>query len=59
MVSKMAESKFLQIECPRCKNNQITYGKATLWVKCKSCKKLLIKPQGGKAKIKAAVKKVI
>lgn len=55
----MPESKFLQVKCPRCKNMQLTYGKASTWVKCKSCNKLLIRPRGGKAKIKAQIKEVI
>ncbi len=54
----MAKSKFVQISCPRCSNRQISFGKASSWVKCKSCNKLLIQPKGGKAKIKAQVKKV-
>lgn len=58
-MNKALESKFLKLRCPRCKNTQITYGKASTWVKCKSCNKLLIKPKGGKAKVVALVKKVI
>lgn len=52
-------SKFLRLKCPRCKNFQITFGKASTWVKCRSCNKLLMKPMGGKAKVKAQIKKVI
>jgi len=37
----------------------MTYGKASTWVKCKSCNRLLMKPKGGKAKVKAQIKKVI
>jgi len=55
----MPTSRFIQIKCPRCNNLQTTYGKASTWVKCKSCNKLLIKPRGGKAKVRAQVKKVI
>jgi len=55
----MTNSKFLKIKCPRCGSSQMTYGKASTWVKCKSCNKLLIKPKGGKAQVKAQVKEVI
>lgn len=52
----MSESKFIKIACPRCKKPQITYGKASTWVKCKTCNKLLLRPRGGKAKIKGNIK---
>ena len=55
----MSESKFLELKCPRCENMQTTFGKATIRVKCNSCNRLLIKPRGGKAKIKAQIRKVI
>lgn len=55
----MEESKFLEIKCPRCKKAHTTYGKASSWVKCENCNKLLVKPQGGKAKVKAQVEKVL
>lgn len=55
----MSESKFLKLKCPRCYNIQTTFGKASTWVKCNSCNKLLLKPEGGKAKVKSMVKKVI
>ena len=53
------ESKFLKIRCPRCSNIQVTFGKASTWVKCSKCNKLLTRPKGGKAKIKAKIKKVL
>jgi len=55
----MPESKFLELKCPRCNNIQTSFGKASTWVKCKSCNRLLIKPRGGKAKIKAQIRKVM
>lgn len=58
-MEKKNEKKFLKIRCPRCKMSLTTYGKASTWVKCKGCNKLLIKPGGGKAKVKAPVKKVL
>jgi small subunit ribosomal protein S27e len=58
-MKKPLRSKFIQLKCPRCKNNQTTFGKASTWVKCHECNKLLTRPKGGKAKIKASIKKVI
>ncbi|MEK6843795.1 MAG: 30S ribosomal protein S27e [Nanoarchaeota archaeon] len=52
------KSKFLKIACPRCYNNQIIFGKSALAIKCEKCNKLLIKTTGGKAKIKAKIKKI-
>ena len=53
------KSKFLKIICPRCKNKQTVFGKATSLIKCEKCNKLLAKTTGGKAKIKAKVEKII
>jgi len=54
----MDKGKLIKIKCPRCSNEQTTYGKASTMVKCNKCNKLLLKPQGGKAKIKAIIKYV-
>lgn len=52
-------SKFVKIRCPKCKNEQIMYGKASGEVKCLVCGKDLAEPTGGKAKIKARVLEVL
>lgn len=54
----MNKGRLIKVKCPRCMNYQTTYGKATTLVKCIRCNKLLLKPQGGKAKIKALIKYV-
>jgi len=54
----MDKGKLIKVKCPRCGNSQTTYGKATTMVKCNRCNKLLLKPKGGKAKIKALIKYV-
>ncbi len=56
---KMNESKFVKIRCPKCKNEQIMFGKAAQQVKCLVCDKILADPTGGKAKIKARVLEVL
>ena len=52
-------SKFIKVRCPKCKNEQITFGKASSKVNCLVCNKLLIEPTGGKSKIKARVLEVL
>jgi small subunit ribosomal protein S27e len=56
---RKSNSKFLKVSCPRCKNQQIVYGKATTKVKCNSCNYPLTKNTGGKARIRALIRRVI
>ena len=55
----MEGSKFLKVSCPRCKKQVVIFGKSSTKVKCTGCNKLLLKTQGGKAKIMAEIKKVL
>jgi small subunit ribosomal protein S27e len=52
-------SKFVKIRCPKCKNEQVMFGKASTDVKCLVCDKILAEPKGGKAKVKARVLEVL
>ena len=52
-------SKFIKIRCPKCKNEQIMFGKASSNVKCLVCGKVLAEPTGGKSKIKARILEVL
>jgi len=52
-------SKFVKIRCPKCKNEQIMFGKASSKVKCLVCGKILADPTGGKSKIKARILEVL
>ncbi len=52
-------SKFIKIRCPKCKNEQITFGKSSSIVKCLVCSKILVEPTGGKSKIKARILEVL
>lgn len=52
-------SKFVKIRCPKCKNEQITFGKASTQVKCHMCEKTLADPSGGKARIKARILEIL
>lgn len=52
-------SKFIKVRCPRCKNEQVIFGKASTKVKCLVCNKLLVEPTGGKSRIKSRVLEVL
>ena len=52
-------SKFIKVRCPKCKNEQIIFGKASSDVKCLVCSKILSTAAGGKAKIKSRVLEVL
>lgn len=48
-------SKFQKIRCPKCKNEQIIFEKATTKVECLVCGNVLAEPTGGKAKVSARI----
>lgn len=52
-------AKFVKIRCPKCKNEQILFGKTSTTVLCLVCGKELAEPTGGKSKIKARVLEVL
>lgn len=52
-------SKFIKIRCPKCKNEQMMFGKASSTVKCLVCGKTLAEPTGGKSKVKARILEVL
>lgn len=52
-------SKFIKIRCPKCKNEQITFGKSANRVKCLVCGKLLAEPTGGKIRVRARILEVL
>lgn len=52
-------SKFIKVRCPKCKNEQILFGKASSEVACLVCGRVIASPTGGKAKIKARVLEVL
>lgn len=58
-VLKESDSKFIKVRCPKCKNEQILFGKASTQVQCLICSKIIADPTGGKAKIKARVLEVL
>lgn len=56
---KETSSKFIKIRCPKCKNEQVMFGKASTMVKCLVCDKVLAEPTGGKSRVKARVLEVL
>jgi len=52
-------SKFIKVRCPKCKNEQIIFGKASSEVVCLVCGKVLAEPTGGKSKVKARILEVL
>ena len=56
---KESTSKFVKIRCPKCKNEQITFGKTSTLVNCLVCNKTLAEPTGGKSRVKARVLEVL
>lgn len=53
-----SDSKFVKVECKSCGNSQVTFDRAATTVKCLVCNAVLVEPKGGKADIKAPVKRV-
>ena len=56
---KEPTSKFIKVRCPKCKNEQITFGKTATKVNCLVCGKTLAEASGGKSKVKARVLEVL
>ena len=52
-------SKFIKIRCPKCKNEQIIFGKTANIIKCLVCEKVIAEPTGGKSRIKARILEVL
>lgn len=58
-MARESSSKFVKIRCPKCKNEQILFGKSASKVSCLLCQKLLAEPTGGKARVKARILEVL
>ncbi|MFO8016127.1 MAG: 30S ribosomal protein S27e [Candidatus Woesearchaeota archaeon] len=57
--TKEPTSKFIKVRCPKCKNEQIVFGKASSEMKCLVCGKMLAKPTGGKSAVKSRILEVL
>ncbi len=58
-IRRESTSKFIKVRCPKCKNEQIVFGKSSSTVTCLICAKTLVEPTGGKGHIKARVIEVL
>lgn len=54
-----SNSRFIKVRCPKCKNEQIIFGRASSVVKCLVCGKILGEPKGGKTKVKSRILEVL
>ena len=53
------KSKFLKVQCLKCKNEQIIFNKASEDVTCLVCGNILAKKTGGMSIIKSKILKVL
>ncbi|MGM5480386.1 MAG: 30S ribosomal protein S27e [Nanobdellota archaeon] len=58
-MEKEPTSKFIKVRCPKCKNEQIIFGKSASTIKCLVCEKELAEATGGKTRVKARVLEVL
>ena len=58
-MGKETTSKFVKVRCPKCKNEQIIFGKSASSVNCLVCNKDISRPLGGKSNIKARILEVL
>ena len=56
---KGTASKFIKVRCPKCKNEQIVFGKSSNKIKCLVCDKTIVESTGGKSKVKARILEVL
>lgn len=56
---KEPSSKFVKVRCPKCKNEQIIFGKCSTEINCLVCAKNLAEPSGGKTRVKARILEVL
>ncbi len=59
MKMKEPNSRFVKVRCPKCKNEQIIFGKASTKVKCLVCGRILAETTGGKSKIRSRILEVL
>ncbi|MCQ2056557.1 MAG: 30S ribosomal protein S27e [archaeon] len=51
-------NEFVKVKCADCGNEQITFRKASMNVKCNVCGTVLVKPKGGNAEIAGEIVEV-
>ena len=53
------DSRFIKVRCPKCKNEQIIFGKVSMDVKCLVCEAVLAESTGGKTRVKSRILEVL
>jgi small subunit ribosomal protein S27e len=53
------DSRFVKVRCPKCKNEQVIFGKVATETKCLKCGKVLGESTGGKTRIRAHILEVL
>lgn len=56
---KEPTSKYIKVRCPKCRNEQIIFGKAASAINCLVCGRPLAEPTGGKIRVKARILEVL
>jgi len=56
---QVPNSRFIEVQCRKCKNEQVIFSKASIVVKCLKCGEELAVPTGGVADIRGKVLKVL
>ena len=56
---KEPSSKFIKVRCPKCKNEQVVFGKASMEIKCLVCNRVIAEATGGKIRVKARILEVL
>jgi len=59
MSERLTKSKFIRVQCQKCKNKQILFDKPTTLITCLVCSETLAEPTGGKGRIKAQVLEIL
>ncbi len=52
-------SKFLSVQCAKCKAKQVIFGNATEEVKCLGCGAIIASPLGGRAHVNGKILEVL
>lgn len=53
------KTRFLNVKCIACGNNQVIFGSPSTVVRCTACEKTLAEPKGGKGKILTKIVSVL
>lgn len=52
------DSKFLEVKCSECGNEQIIFNKPSTTVECENCATVLCKPSGGLGNVETNIQEI-